>query len=54
MRLACIYCDTEEADGVEEPPDAWTEVCPALPSDSALAWYDHLGLCPACTEEQNA
>lgn len=26
MRLACITCDTEEADGVKRRPKGWTDV----------------------------
>jgi hypothetical protein len=61
IRLACQYCDTDEADGVTEIPSDWTDVrfvqslaeayqeAPADdPSRSPFEWYTHLGVCPAC------
>jgi hypothetical protein len=61
IRLACMYCDTQECDGIDRFPDDWIEIdsvqsyeescAKAFPSDSTrsvLDWYTHLGVCPDC------
>lgn len=61
IRLACLYCDTDECDGVAAIPPNWTEVeevqsyAESLKEISAddsirspLEWYTHLGVCPEC------
>lgn len=61
IRLACRYCDTQDADGVAEIPPDWSnvvevqshaesleEIPPDDPVRSPLEWYTHLGICPEC------
>ena len=61
IRLACIYCDTSECDGINIVPTDWTDVqsvqsyaasCEEIMADdpkrSPFEWYTHLGVCPAC------
>lgn len=61
MRLACIHCDTDGADGVTEIPPGWIDVIREIPLDqtpenrAAIAeafesgdWWTHLGTCPTC------
>ncbi len=57
IRLACMYCDRDDFDGVSMLPDNWrridevqsykesiqTEEC-----ESILDWFTHLGACPKC------
>ena len=60
-RLACVYCDTDECDGVAAIPPAWTYVDEVQSYEASLAevpwddltrspldWYTHLGVCPEC------
>lgn len=65
IRLACLYCDTEEADGVLAIPHGWTSVsrvqtleeafqeAPSAKTGNAsmLDWYTHLGVCANCKKE---
>jgi hypothetical protein len=66
IRLACLYCDTEEGDGVESIPLDWgdveevqsyadslKEVTAGDSSRSPLDWYTHLGVCPECRKLYN-
>jgi hypothetical protein len=61
FRLACLYCDTTECDGVQVIPDDWADVdfvrsyaraCEEVafddPKRSVFDWYTHLGVCPDC------
>ncbi len=61
IRLACLYCDTSECDGVSKLPANWADIqrvqsYPASreeiaaddPQRSPFEWYTHLGVCPAC------
>jgi len=61
IRLACLYCDTSECDGVSKIPNNWTdvqgvqsyaesreEIAADDPQRSPFEWYTHLGVCPAC------
>jgi len=63
IRLACMYCDTDECDGVDQVPTGWTdvehvqsyaasleEIPPNAPGRSVLEWYTHLGVCPDCRD----
>jgi hypothetical protein len=66
IRLACMYCDTEEFDGVDSIPDGWINVefyqsyeesLVEVPTENAngksvLDWYTHLGVCPKCNERR--
>ena len=61
IRLACMHCDTDEFDGVNEIPADWVDVdefqsyeqsleqvTPDDPTRSPTEWYTHLGVCPEC------
>ena len=61
IRLACIYCDRTDKDGITCSPDDWADIgevqsyeeaCQPVelgdPDRSVLDWYTHLGLCPDC------
>jgi len=61
IRLACLYCDTDECDGVAEIPPDWSDVDEVQtyaasreevpiddPTRSPMEWYPHLGVCPEC------
>jgi len=62
IRLACVYCDRQDGDGISAIPEHWTDVsfvqsyeesCRPIPVDepqggSPWEWYTHLGLCPEC------
>ncbi len=65
IRLACLYCDRSDFDGINEIPSDWSEVdevqtyeesCQkASPTDakvSVLDWYTHLGICPECHQAE--
>ena len=52
MRIACVDCDTDEADGVATIPDGWDDVITAdTPIGEIAVWWTHLGTCPACKED---
>ena len=63
IRLACLYCDTEECDGIDLIPEDWhdvdefqsyeesiKEVAPDDTQRSPTEWYTHVGVCPKCGE----
>ncbi len=63
IRLACLFCDSSECDGVNEVPASWfavdevqsyeesiREVEPG--NEKVLDWYTHLGVCPDCQEAE--
>jgi hypothetical protein len=54
IRLACIGCDTTEADGVKKIPPGWTHVDKLTPRDLKQQelgeWETHQGFCPVCSE----
>lgn len=65
IRLACVYCDTDEADWIDELPESWEileevqTVAESLQTPeeksanhSSFDWYTHLGICPCCRENQ--
>jgi len=65
IRLACIYCDTDDADWIDELPDSWEileeiqTVADSLqipeensPNHSSFDWFTHLGICLCCRENQ--
>lgn len=65
IRLACVYCDTDEADWIDELPESWEimeevqTVAESLqtpeensPNHSSFDWYTHLGICPCCQKDQ--
>ena len=64
IRLACLYCDTDECDGVMAIPPDWADVEEVQsyaesveripvgdPTRSPLEWYTHLGVCPECRKD---
>lgn len=58
IRLACLFCDRDDCDGVETVPVAWFSVAETQAYEASLqeacigadpwAWYTHLGVCPDC------
>lgn len=63
IRLACMFCDRSDFDGVPEIPLDWFDVQEIQSfeasrmsvdfhhpdkSVSVLEWYTHLGVCPEC------
>lgn len=61
IRLACMFCDREDFDGVSALPSDWFAVdevqsyeksiqeAELLCRDvSVLDWFTHLGVCPEC------
>ena len=61
IRLACLFCEREDCDGIDEIPADWYDVdefqsyessVEEIPvedqSRSPLEWYTHLGVCPEC------
>ncbi len=61
IRLACLLCDTEDCDGIDELPSNWRDVDEVQSYDEAIAevdferecaavWWTHLGVCPDCQE----
>lgn len=57
IRLACIYCERTDGDGVATIPDGWTsceevqsrrESLQAVPNGRYHDWFTHLGICPNC------
>ena len=62
IRLACMYCDTSECDGistrfrptgtdvqsVQSYAASREEIAADDPKRSPFEWYTHLGVCPAC------
>ncbi len=66
IRLACIHCDTDEADWINEFPEGW-EILDGVQSleesmtvshpDSSQSpwdWYTHLGVCPCCKKREQS
>lgn len=65
IRLACMFCDRNDFDGVSALPSDWfavdevqtyeESIREADLSDttvSVLDWYTHLGVCPECQEAE--
>jgi len=63
VHLACLFCDCNECDGVDQIPATWfavdevqsyedsiKEIVPH--GDEALAWWTHLGVCPDCQQAE--
>ena len=63
VRLACLYCDTEECDGIDKIPASWHDVdefqsyeesIKEIPAEdltrSPTEWYTHLSVCPECAK----
>lgn len=61
IRLACMFCDRTDYDGVNSIPTNWFAVDNVQTYDasireadledtkiSVLDWYTHLGVCPQC------
>lgn len=50
LRLMCRRCDREDADGVFEIPDGWTEIIEdKTHGDDDGKWWTHSGVCPDCS-----
>ena len=67
IRLACMFCDREDFDGVDAVPADWFSVDEAQTyeasvrtidmnhsdnRESVLDWFTHLGVCPECYEAE--
>ncbi|MBA3481993.1 MAG: hypothetical protein H0T51_09280 [Pirellulales bacterium] len=62
IRLACLFCDRDDFDGVETIPATWFSVDETQSYEASLkeanaeedhfAWYTHLGVCPECQETE--
>lgn len=63
IRLACLFCDRNDCDGVDTVPATWFSVDKVqsyeesiheiIPGDDrVLDWYTHLGVCPDCQEAE--
>jgi hypothetical protein len=63
IRLACLLCEREDCDGIDEIPADWYDVdefqsyessVEEIPvedqSRSPLEWHTHLGVCPECAK----
>ena len=61
IRLACLYCDRNDHDGIDRLPNDWIDIgkvqsyeeaCRPVKFEdqtrSVLDWYTHLGVCPDC------
>lgn len=52
IRLACMYCDRSDCDGVYEIPADWLDVDALedfqIHAHTASEWWTHLGTCPDC------
>lgn len=59
IRLACLLCDDERFDGIDEIPADWQDVDEVqsyeaataevdFESDCSSVWWTHLGVCPDC------
>jgi hypothetical protein len=59
IRLACLLCDAEECDGIDEVPADWQDVDEvqsyedatsekSLEGQPSSAWWTHIGVCPDC------
>lgn len=49
IRLACIDCDREDFDGIDEIPENWSYVDAVDAGE--CEWWTHLGWCPDCIIE---
>jgi len=63
IRLACLFCDRSECDGVDQIPATWFDVDEVQSreksirkvdpeSDNIFNWYTHLGVCPDFQEAE--
>lgn len=65
IRLACMFCDREDFDGVGTLPSDWfavdevqsyeESIREADLSDTKISvfdWYTHLGVCPECQQAE--
>ena len=61
IRLACMFCDRDDCDGVDAIPAAWFAVDEVQSYEQSIRdaeltstdvsvfdWYTHLGVCPEC------
>lgn len=65
IRLACMFCDRDDCDGIAKIPRDWFSVDEVQtyeesmreadfddPKVSVLDWYTHLGVCPECQQAE--
>jgi hypothetical protein len=65
IRLACLYCNTQECDGITRIPQEWADVdefqsrgqstdrlIQERPAHATTEWYTHLGVCPDCQKSR--
>lgn len=62
IRLACMFCDRDDFDGVDNIPTNWfsvdeSQTCDALLQEAGIveatsSWYTHLGVCPDCQQSE--
>jgi hypothetical protein len=60
FRLACVFCDRRDCDGIGQIPAGWSSVCDSQSSEALLrktglienpsGWWTHLGVCPDCLQ----
>ena len=62
IRLACMFCDRNDYDGVNALPPDWFSVdevrtyeeslreAELIDPERVLDWYTHLGVCPECQQ----
>lgn len=67
IRLACMFCERDDFDGVDAVPADWLSVEEVQSyeaslrvidfyqqgnQESVLDWFTHLGVCPECYEAE--
>jgi hypothetical protein len=65
IRLACLFCDREDLDGVDSLPSDWFAVDEVQSYEESIReadltnanvsvfdWYTHLGVCPECQQAE--
>ena len=63
IRLACLFCDCDEHDGVDDIPADWQDVDEIQSYEDAMSetktdgsdssvWWTHIGVCPECETQQ--
>lgn len=64
IRLACMFCDRNDYDGVSALPPDWFSVdevqtyeeslreAELSDTERILDWYTHLGVCPECQQQE--
>jgi hypothetical protein len=52
IRLACMSCDRDDCDGIDEIPEDWHDVS-EWDEETVGCWWTHMGDCPECWRQQN-